>query len=341
MKVAEDVFCFPVELERGGADLVVNPAGIETDGGLILLDTGIPGSLADLEASMAADGFGIDDVELLLLTHQDGDHAGAAAELVERTGATVFAHGRDAPAITGEAQPLKTRGERYPPIAVDVELQGGEVFDTSAGPAEVIPTPGHTPGHVSVYLSEVGRLIAADALTAEDGLAGPNEAFTPDMDTAVRSVYRLSNLAFDATLCYHGGFVDRGTDAVASIFDELRPRVDGFEVVGGDGARFLSRELETENVGLSRFVLENGGRHGSKRGGNTGHRHTQQEEVYLFLEGSGTMKIDDQEIDVEAGDAVCVEPYCFRAFEADDYLEFVAAGGPIAGDESLITDDFW
>ena len=66
--------------------------------------------------------------------------------------------------------------------------------------------PGHTTGHVSVFLPEERFLIAADALTVdEDGLAGPRPDMTADVDRALSSVARLADLDIDRTLCHHGG----------------------------------------------------------------------------------------------------------------------------------------
>ena len=342
MELTEGVYEFPLELDAGDERFVVHPSGVETAKGLVLFDAGTPGSVAHLERAMAEDGFDLGDVRSLVLTHQDPDHAGGAAELVERTDATVYAHRADAPAIDGSSRPIKVGESRYPPVTVDVELGGGEAFDSVAGPAEVIPTHGHTPGHVSIHLPDAGLLLAADALTAPEGrLAGPREEMTPDLASATDAVFELSTLAFDATLCYHGGFVEQGADAVAAVFDDLRERDSGFETSHGDGPRFLRRELGAERVGLGRFVLPAGERHGSKEGGNTAHRHTRQEELYLFLSGAGTMKVDDRTFDVAAGDAVRVERSRYRAVEADDDVEFVVAGAPVTGDEPQIVDDFW
>ena len=63
-----------------------------------------------------------------------------------------------------------------------------------------------------------------------------------------------------------------------------------------------------------------------------GHRHTEEEEVYVVLSGSGRMRLGEEEIDVRAMDAVRVAPEVTRAFEAGaDGLTFLAFGTPGAG----------
>jgi glyoxylase-like metal-dependent hydrolase (beta-lactamase superfamily II) len=72
----------------------------------------------------------------------------------------------------------------------------------------VIFTPGHTPGHISLYLEKSKVLIAGDALTAQGGyLNSPNPSLTLDTHTAIRSVRRLGDLDIDTIICYHGGVV--------------------------------------------------------------------------------------------------------------------------------------
>jgi glyoxylase-like metal-dependent hydrolase (beta-lactamase superfamily II) len=72
----------------------------------------------------------------------------------------------------------------------------------------VILTPGHTPGHICLYLERSRTLVAGDALTASEGrLQGPNASATQDMPTACQSVRKLADLDLQAIVCYHGGVV--------------------------------------------------------------------------------------------------------------------------------------
>ncbi len=87
---------------------------------------------------------------------------------------------------------------------------------------EAVFTPGHAPGHLSLYFPEKRLLLAGDALTVvEDNLAGPTDEYTPNMETAIESVGRLAELDVERTHCYHGGYVDEGTGAIARIWAEL------------------------------------------------------------------------------------------------------------------------
>jgi glyoxylase-like metal-dependent hydrolase (beta-lactamase superfamily II) len=214
----DGVHVLPLTMTFEGQDVVLNPSAIETERGLLLVDTGTPDTVEQLEARLEEVGYALSDVASVLVTHQDGDHAGGLATVVQRANPFVVAHERAGPVVDGRDSTRGPGDDRYPPARVDLELGGTATFSTRAGPARVVPTPGHTPGHVSMYLPEERLLLAADALTAdEDGLQGPRPDMSRHMGEALRSVARLAELDVERTLCYHGGFVDEGSDRIAEI----------------------------------------------------------------------------------------------------------------------------
>lgn len=228
MEITDGVHTLPIDFEFMGDPVTVHPVAIETGRGLLLVDAGIPGTTDQLAAGLADAGFKLDDVAYVLVTHGDTDHAGGVAEVVERTGATVFAHSAETPFIEGREDPVKDDGidADVSPVRVDVEVVDSVAFRTRAGPVRVVDTPGHCPGHVSLYLPEERLLVSADALTAMggDGLAGPIPDFTPDMDAAADSVGRLATFDVDRTLCYHGGLVEEGSERIEEIHASLAER---------------------------------------------------------------------------------------------------------------------
>lgn len=224
MELVDGIYAYPQTIEQRGAAHTIHPAAVRTEKGLLLIDAGYDRAIEQLEANLDDSGFEFTDVRGIILTHQDGDHASAAASVVDRTGATVFAHERAAPYIDGREQPIKVpRGDRYPPCDVDVELVDGVTFGTVAGRLEVVYTPGHAPGHISLYLPDDELLIAADALTADAGdLAGPSEQFTLEMAEALDSAERLATLNIEKILCYHGGLVEAGSSDIRAVVDARR-----------------------------------------------------------------------------------------------------------------------
>ncbi|WP_435363392.1 MBL fold metallo-hydrolase [Haloarchaeobius sp. DYHT-AS-18] len=219
MKITEGVHALPLTLEVQDQELTISPAAVETDCGLILVDTGLPPTVDQLDAALAAAGFDWDDIWAVLLTHQDVDHAGGLTAVIEHADPVVFAHRECAPYVDGREHPIKLDDERYPPVPVDVELSDGDRFRTTAGPMAVVFTPGHAPGHISLYFEEASLLLSADALHAPDGdIDGPRVPL--DEDLAVDSIETLSEFSFERTLCYHGGFVEDGTGAVEAVLGE-------------------------------------------------------------------------------------------------------------------------
>jgi mannose-6-phosphate isomerase-like protein (cupin superfamily) len=101
--------------------------------------------------------------------------------------------------------------------------------------------------------------------------------------------------------------------------DDMAPQF-GLEEIE---ARFARDALDCQNFGLSYQRLDPNARN------SFGHRHKEQEEVYVVLEGAGRVKLDDDIQEVAPWDAVRVAPATIRCFEAGpDGLAFVAFGAP-------------
>jgi hypothetical protein len=68
-----------------------------------------------------------------------------------------------------------------------------------------------------------------------------------------------------------------------------------------------------------------------------GHKHADQEEVYVFVSGGGRMKIEDEVIDVKQWDMIRIGPDTTRNFEAGpEGAEIIAFGAGEAGDAETI-----
>lgn len=115
--------------------------------------------------------------------------------------------------------------------------------------------------------------------------------------------------------------------------------VEDAAVPNGFGDRWEARvaraPLDAEQTGLTHFRLRAG------RRSPFSHRHRQAEEIYLILDGSGKVKLDDEVFEVQRYDAIRVSPHIARAFEAGpDGLEFLATGPHHPGDGENV-DDPW
>jgi glyoxylase-like metal-dependent hydrolase (beta-lactamase superfamily II) len=221
MRLTNGVYVLPIPRGPREADSYLNLTLIvDEDNGTTLVDAGLPDQTEAIGAALVEAGIGVRNLRRIIFTHQDLDHVGSGAALVRQSGARVLAHSADAPYIEGRLRPLKPSPEmleqrpqmrkvleRLEPVAVDEHAENGTRLDLAGG-TRVVFTPGHTPGHISLYLEGSKILIAGDALTAEGGyLNGPNPWATLDMSTAIRSTQRLADLDIDTIVCYHGGVV--------------------------------------------------------------------------------------------------------------------------------------
>jgi glyoxylase-like metal-dependent hydrolase (beta-lactamase superfamily II) len=91
---------------------IVNVYLIIDPDGLTLIDTGLPGHAKKVLKYIAELGRKPTDLKRIIITHADGDHVGALAELKAATGATVYASPIEAQAITEgrSSRPLKPAG---------------------------------------------------------------------------------------------------------------------------------------------------------------------------------------------------------------------------------------
>jgi glyoxylase-like metal-dependent hydrolase (beta-lactamase superfamily II) len=174
----------------------------------VLIDTGFPGQMEDLRAAMEKVGVSFDQLKVVILTHQDVDHIGSLPEILQECGnhVRVYVHALDKPYIQGEIPLLKDGHLENPPKGkVDDTLIDGQELPFCGG-IRIIHTPGHTPGHISLYLKQSKTLIAGDSMYSVNGiLEGIHEPTTPDMNTARLSLKKYLDLDIASVVCYHGG----------------------------------------------------------------------------------------------------------------------------------------
>jgi glyoxylase-like metal-dependent hydrolase (beta-lactamase superfamily II) len=190
----------------------------------VLIDCGYPGQRADIESAAESSGVPLGELTAVIITHHDHDHYGSLHDIREKyPNILVMASELDAPHIDGTKSSLRLEhaGETgmdieelrnmlaaVRPAPVDVLLRGGDVLPLCGG-TEIIATPGHMPGHISVYIRRHRTLITGDALIAADGrLRIANPRYAIDAALARASADRLTEYDIDTFVCYHGGVVN-------------------------------------------------------------------------------------------------------------------------------------
>jgi len=221
-----------IEFEYGGQKQVITPVLLQDEQDIILIDCGYPDFMHLLEAAAVKQGIAFESITKLIVTHHDIDHIGSLAEIKRYyPHIRIIAHELEAPYIDGTRRSLrleqaqstlsavpdeaKPQAEQFirslqslEPAFVDKTLRSNELLPWCGG-IEIVHTPGHMPGHISVYLPSSKTLIAADAVVIEQGqLNIANPQFTLDLEEAVRSVQRLLDYDIERIICYHGGLYD-------------------------------------------------------------------------------------------------------------------------------------
>ncbi|MNC20361.1 putative metallo-hydrolase YflN [compost metagenome] len=241
MITAEGVAIIPLEIEG----VLLNSTLVWDEHEAVLIDAGFHGHGQQIVDGMRTAGVPFERLSAVILTHQDIDHIGGVQDLIKLAAKplTVYAHALDQPAIEG-AVPLLKR--ELPPqlqhmfnlpyhVKVDHTLNDGEVLPFCGG-VEVIFTPGHTPGHISLYLQTSRVLIAGDALPSVNGeLQAPTHQTTPDLPAAMDSLRKLLDYDIGQIVCYHGGLCTEDVEV------QLRRIVEG-----STGEMFISKEEAPE-----------------------------------------------------------------------------------------------
>jgi glyoxylase-like metal-dependent hydrolase (beta-lactamase superfamily II) len=213
-------------LHRIGSDLV-NSYLVEGADGITVIDAGLPGHWAELQAELAQMGRSLGDIRGIVLTHGDTDHIGYAERLRRERGVSVYVHQLDAGRARGEIKkpntgwgPIKIGplskflwysarrgGLRIPPVSEVATFADGETLDLPGSP-RIIHVPGHTPGSVAVHVLAVDALFVGDAMTTGHvltGQRGPRPApFTLEPEMALASLSRLEAVQATWVLPGHG-----------------------------------------------------------------------------------------------------------------------------------------
>lgn len=230
MYINKGVEMLEISMMVMGSPNVICPTVIWNDQDVILVDTGFPGqeSLTKIREEMLKSGIMFDRINKVIITHQDLDHIGGLPSIIKEVlhKIEVFSHELEKTYIQGEKRLIKITDEviarleflpnelknalkpvfENPPKAkVDKVIINEEELPYGEG-IVVIHTPGHTPGHICLYLKKSKILIAGDALQVlNNKLVGPDPQQTIDMDLAIDSLRQLIQYDIETVICYHGG----------------------------------------------------------------------------------------------------------------------------------------
>jgi len=230
MRIGSNVELLPVAVNRPQVNMVLNMVLTWDEHNLVLIDTGLPGQVQDIAKAIADAGFDAKSLTHIIITHQDLDHIGCALDLQKiAPNVKILAHYEEAPYIDGRKVPVKLADmlEKYDNLSlehkeqvnqskksyderrikIDQELKDKELLPI-CGDIEVVHTPGHTPGHISLYLHESHIMVCGDAANIDDGrVVSSNPVYTLDMELAERSFEKIKGYTMVGIVAYHGGYL--------------------------------------------------------------------------------------------------------------------------------------
>ena len=201
---------FPVGLLQCNCTILADPVSLEAT----VVDPGA--DLLRIEAILAQHGF---ILKQIVVTHAHIDHIAGAKELSDRTGAPVLYNRRDLPLTAMMEVQAGWLGVATPAVAPPEEsAEDGLVLRIAGVNAEIIHTPGHTPGSICVYLPTEDLLLAGDTLFRNS--VGRTDLPGGDAATLLRSIReRLLHLP-EGTLVVpgHGELTTIGTEIESNPF---------------------------------------------------------------------------------------------------------------------------
>jgi glyoxylase-like metal-dependent hydrolase (beta-lactamase superfamily II) len=195
---------------------LLGPSGQPTNvyivgpGPATLIDAGSDDSGATVLAALQR--LGIDGLAQIILTHAHQDHAGSATALRALTGAPVSLHPRD----------VGASGRHNIDLQVDRLLAADEVIAAGNYRFQVIETPGHAQGHVSLYEPTMRALFAGDLMSGNGTIA----VVPPrgSMGEYMASLRRVSRLDVDMIYPGHGPAIPNGNERIAQYISHRERR---------------------------------------------------------------------------------------------------------------------
>ena len=184
---------------------------------LTLIDTCLKDGAPQVLEFIRHIGRSPEEISLIVLTHNHIDHMGGLAEIKKHTNAKVAAHKDD---IGIREHPPAAGGRYREPLAqiksklqsvfsvlpedVDIILEGGETLNCLDG-LDVIHTPGHTPGSISLYSQKHKMLFSGDLIRKRrKKLLLPPKMVCSDIDENLESIKKISHYDIEILCFGHG-----------------------------------------------------------------------------------------------------------------------------------------
>lgn len=227
MKIANNVALLAINGGQSDVYLILT----WDDNSLVLVDAGFPGQKDAIVEAIASEGFCASKLTHIIITHQDIDHIGCVSDLRKYSPELrILAHKDEAPYIDGRKTPIKIEAKfaelvsltkedkmRYERQKEYYDKKRIEITETVndrdvlplCGGIEILHTPGHTPGHIVLYLHKSRIMICGDAVGIVDGkLTMPDSLHTYDISQTISSLNKIKKHDISGVVLCHHGYID-------------------------------------------------------------------------------------------------------------------------------------
>jgi glyoxylase-like metal-dependent hydrolase (beta-lactamase superfamily II) len=178
----------------------------------LVVDPG--GPAAGLAARLDQEGW---QVRWIVNTHGHADHLAGNDLWAAKTGAPIVMHRLDAEFFLRPEMQAQARAEGFPPLGrVDLAVADGHLLPLGDWQAQVLHTPGHTPGAICLYFP--GHLFTGDTLFVE--AAGRTDLPGGSLDQLIHSLQEKIMPLPDDTRIWPGH--DYGGAAFSTLGEEKR-----------------------------------------------------------------------------------------------------------------------
>ncbi|MGE7873166.1 MBL fold metallo-hydrolase [Bacillus paramycoides] len=224
MKIIE----LPIEFEFNGRKQCIYPSLIISNNELTLVDTGYTNFSPLIEDAILKHGYEMKNLKNIIITHYDDDHIGSLYDFkVKYPQINIIASEIESNYISGDIKSERlVQAEEMLEFMPNEEKEFGEwfiqqlknirhisvdkkVYDSQMilnNECQIVATPGHTSGHISLYFPNLDCVITGDAAVQENRelvIANPN--FCLDIEKAEQSLKKIKDLKAESYYCYHGG----------------------------------------------------------------------------------------------------------------------------------------
>jgi glyoxylase-like metal-dependent hydrolase (beta-lactamase superfamily II) len=259
-----------IELSLG--ERIICSYAVVGDERVLVVDTGLRESIdAELLPYLAQAGIDAERVEFVLISHADVDHSGGNGQLARSVaaGAKFICHDLDQRMIADVGVLTRERyecfregygidfGEAFSQwvhdnaehVAIDITLQGGERLRLGGDiSVDILHTPGHSRGHLSLWLADRRTAIICDAVLGRNVPTADGRPFSPPtyryVDSYLGTIARLQSMDIDVLLTGHNPVL-RGADVQQFLADSRAfvDELDAYILRLLDGASLTTPEL--------------------------------------------------------------------------------------------------